>query len=239
MTASDQFQRTRLLLGDDGVDKLARAHVAVFGVGGVGGHVVEALARSGVGALTLVDDDVVDITNINRQVIATHATIGRPKVDVARERVLSINPACRVTPRQMRYLPQTADQFDLSAYDYVVDAVDTVTAKIQLVCCSKAVGVPVISSMGAGNKLDASRLRVADIYQTSVCGLAKVMRHELRKRGVEALKVVYSDEPAMTPTGDGASPMPGTRRPTTGSVAWVPAVAGLLIAGEVVRGLVG
>ena len=186
------FSRTQLLLGEAGVAALARAHVCVFGVGGVGGFAVEALARAGVGALTIVDADTVDITNINRQIIATHDTVGQAKVQVMAQRIASINPACRVTARQCFYLPEARDEFDFAQYDYVVDAIDTVTAKIDLVLAAKAANTPIISAMGAGNKLDPTRLEVADLYDTSVCRLAKVMRKELRARGVEHLKCVYS-----------------------------------------------
>lgn len=234
----DIFARTRLLLGQDGLDRLARARVAVFGVGGVGGFVVEALARSSVGALDLVDSDDVDPTNLNRQIIATQDTVGRPKVQVAAERVASINPACRVTAHQCFFLPETAAQFDFSVYDYVVDAVDTVSAKLALVEAANAAGVPIVSSMGAGNKLDPTAFRVADIYDTSVDPLARVMRKELRKRGIPALKVVYSTEEPLAPAHDPLTVKDGTR-PAPGSVAFVPSVAGLIIGGEVVRDLAG
>ena len=232
----DIFARTRLLLGQDGLDRLAASRVAVFGVGGVGGYAVEALARSGVGALDLVDSDDVDPTNLNRQIIATRDTVGRSKVQVAVERVASINPSCRVTAHQCFFLPETAAQFDFSAYDYVVDAVDTVSAKLALVEAANAAGAPIISSMGAGNKLDPTAFRVADIYDTSVDPLARVMRKELRKRGILGLKVVYSTEEPLTPTHDPLTVKDGTR-PAPGSVAFVPAVAGLIIGGEVVRDL--
>ena len=230
-TMTEQFSRTELLLGSGAMDKLARARVAVFGVGGVGGYVCEALARSGVGALDLIDDDRVCLSNINRQIIATHSTVGRYKTDVMKERILDINPQAQVTVHQCFFLPDNADRFPFAEYDYVVDAVDTVTAKIEIVLCAQAYQVPVISSMGAGNKLDASAFRVADIYETKVCPLAKVMRRELKKRNVEHLKVVYSEEEPMKPTWriDG--------RATPGSVAFVPSVAGLIIAGEVVKDL--
>ena len=231
-----RFVRTERLLGNAAMERLKKARVAVFGVGGVGGFVVEALARSGVGALDLCDKDEVDITNLNRQIIALTSTVGRPKVEVASERVREINPDCRVTIHQVFYLPETADQFDFSAYDYIVDAVDTVTAKLSLIQRAKDAGVPVISSMGAGNKLDPTAFRVADIYETTVCPLAKVMRRECRKRGIESLKVVYSTEEAINPIG-GVAEDPG-RRSTPGSVAFVPSVAGLIIAGEVVKDIV-
>ena len=232
----DLFARTRLLLGQDGLDRLAAARVAVFGIGGVGGYAVEALARSGVGALDLVDSDTVDPTNLNRQIIATMGAIGRPKTQVAAERVASINPSCIVRPRQCFFLPETADQFDLATFDYVIDAVDTVSAKIALVEAAFAAGVPIVSSMGAGNKLDPTAFRVADIYETSVDPLARVMRRELRRRGIPSLKVVYSTEPPLVPADDDMAVKDGTR-PAPGSVAFVPSVAGLILGGEVVKDL--
>lgn len=225
---SEQFSRTGLLLGEAALQKLSESRVAVFGVGGVGGYVVEALARSGVGALDLVDHDRVSLSNINRQIIALHSTVGEYKVDVMKDRIADINPACHVLARRCFFLPETRDEFDFSDYDYVVDAVDTVTAKIQLVLQAKEAGVPVISSMGAGNKLNPAEFEVADLYRTSVCPLARVMRRELKKRGVEKLKVVYSKE---EPKDCG-----GQREP--GSTAFVPSVAGLIIASEVVKDLV-
>ena len=198
----NQFSRTQLLLGSDNMDRLADAKVAVFGIGGVGGYVVEALARSGVGSFVLVDDDKVCLTNINRQIIATRKTVGKYKVDVMKDRILEINPDADVEIRKCFYLPENAADFDFSEYDYVVDAVDTVTAKIELIMRAKEAGTPVISSMGAGNKLDASAFRVADIYKTKVCPLAKVMRRELKKRGVKKLKVVYSEEQPTRPLED-------------------------------------
>ena len=235
-----RFIRTEWLLGEAAMQRLAESRVAVFGVGGVGGYVVEALARSGVGALDLCDKDEVDVTNLNRQIIALQSTVGRPKVEVAAERVREINPVCRVTAHQVFYLPETADQFDFTQYDYVVDAVDTVTAKLLLILRAKEAGVPVISSMGAGNKLDPAAFRVADIYKTSVCPLAKVMRRECRKRGITDLKVVYSTEEALTPkTREDAEPAESGRRSTPGSIAFVPAAAGLILAGEVIRDLCG
>lgn len=233
---NDLFARTRLLLGRDGLDRLAAARVAVFGIGGVGGYAVEALARSGVGALDLVDSDTVDPTNLNRQIIATMGAIGRPKTQVAAERVASINPSCIVRPRQCFFLPETADQFDFAAFDYVIDAVDTVSAKIALVEAAFAAGVPIVSSMGAGNKLDPAAFRVADIYETSVDPLARVMRRELRRRGIPSLKVVYSTEPPLVPADDDMAVKDGTR-PAPGSVAFVPSVAGLILGGEVVKDL--
>ena len=220
------YDRTSLVLGEDAVARLGKARVAVFGVGGVGGYIVEALARSGVGRIDLFDKDIVDITNLNRQIIALRSNIGRDKVDVAKERVLDINPECVVETHKVFYLPDTAADIDLSVYDYVADAIDTVTGKIALIENSKKAGVPIISSMGAGNKTDPSRFRVADIYKTSVCPLAKVMRKELRSRGIEELKVVYSDEEPK-------------KSVPTGSVPFVPSVAGLVMAGEIVKDLLG
>jgi tRNA A37 threonylcarbamoyladenosine dehydratase len=243
----NQFSRTELVFGAGGVEKLKNARVAVFGVGGVGGYTVEALARSGVGALDIVDDDKICLTNLNRQIIALHSTIGRYKVDVAQQRINDINPDCKVTTHQCFFLPDTADQFDFSAYDYVVDAVDTVTAKLALIEASRAAGTPIISSMGAGNKIDPTRFEVADIYDTSVDPLAKVMRKECRKRGIDALKVVYSKEPPRRPREDMAASCktgcvcpPGTQRTCLvknqipGSTAFVPSAVGLIIASVVV-----
>lgn len=228
---SEEFSRTELLLGNEGMKRLRGAKVAVFGIGGVGGHTAEALARSGVGALSLIDKDTVDVTNLNRQIIALHSTIGRDKVDVMRERILDINPDCQVQAYKCFYLPETKDTFDFSQYDYIVDAVDTVTAKIQLVMEAQRCGTPIISSMGAGNKLDPAAFQVADLYETSVCPLAKVMRRELRKRGVKQLKVVYSKEEAIHPSfAEGEQTVPGSN-------AFVPSVAGLILASEVIRDL--
>lgn len=247
---SRQFARTQLLLGPEAMEKLAHSRVAVFGVGGVGGYVCEALARSGVGAFDLIDDDKVCLTNINRQIIATRKTIGKYKTEVMRERILDINPSADIRVYKCFFLPENADEFPFDEYDYVVDAVDTVTAKIELVMKAQEKGVRIISSMGAGNKLDASAFRVADIYRTKVCPLAKVMRRELKKRGVKKLKVVYSEEKALTPLEDESISCrsncvcpPGTehkctdRRAIPGSVAFVPPVAGLIIAGEVIKDL--
>ncbi len=236
----EQFARTGLLLGEEAMEKLEKSRVAVFGIGGVGGHVVEALARSGVGSIDLIDNDTVSVTNLNRQLLATWDTVGRDKVTVMKERVLSINPDCKVTCHQCFYLPETAEEFNFYAYDYVVDAVDTVTAKISLVMECQEKDVPIISSMGAGNKLDPTAFEVADIYKTSVCPLAKVMRRELKKRGVKKLKVVYSKEEALKPSEEvGAKfPEPVTKRVLPGSVAFVPSVAGLIIASEVIKDLV-
>ena len=232
------FSRTELLLGAEAMEKLKNSRVAVFGVGGVGGYAVEALARSGVGALDLIDDDTVSESNINRQIIALHSTVGQPKVDVASARVRDINPDCIVRTHKTFYMPETADQFDFSQYDYVIDAIDTVTGKIGLVVQAKAAGVPVISSMGAGNKLDPTAFAVADIYDTSVCPLARVMRRELKKRGVESLKVVYSKEEALTPLTAGEETGIHTKRQIPGSVAFVPSVVGLILAGEVIKDLI-
>lgn len=230
----EKFIRTGLLLGEEGLQRLKQARVIIFGVGGVGGYVAEALARSGVGAIALVDKDVVSISNINRQIIATTKTIGRPKTEVMKERILEINPQAEVSVHNCFFLPETAGEFDFEAYDYVVDAVDTVTAKIELVLKAQEAGTPIISSMGAGNKLDAAKFEVADIYQTSVCPLARVMRRELKKRGVKHLKVVYSKEEAMTPLMQMSDE---SKRVIPGSVAFVPSVAGLIIAGEIVKDL--
>jgi tRNA A37 threonylcarbamoyladenosine dehydratase len=248
----DQFSRTQLLLGKDGMDHLFQARVAVFGIGGVGGYTVEALARSGVGTLDLIDDDKVCLTNLNRQLHATRKTVGQYKVDVAEQRVLEINPNAVVHTYKTFYTPQTADQFDFAQYDYVVDAIDTVTGKLELIVRANEAGVPIISSMGAGNKLDPTAFEVADIYETSVCPLARVVRKELKKRGIPKLKVVYSKEPAMTPIEDMAISCrthcicpPGTarkctqRRQVPGSNAFVPSVVGLIIAGEVIKDLSG
>lgn len=268
----EQFSRTQLLLGEASIEKLQQSRVAVFGVGGVGGYVCEALVRSGVGAFDLVDSDTVCLSNLNRQIIATQKTIGQFKVDVMRERMMEINPRVNVRVHKCFFLPENADIFPFSEYDYVVDAVDTVSAKIALVMKCREAGVPIISSMGAGNKLDASAFRVADIYNTKMCPLAKVMRHELKKRGVEKLKVVYSEEPPMKPLEEAQAQIreentgtasvdavtmnvskkdvpaadtspdsekgitPG-KRAVPGSVAFVPAVAGLILAGEVVKDL--
>lgn len=246
----NQFSRTQLLLGSDNMDRLADAKVAVFGIGGVGGYVVEALARSGVGSFVLVDDDKVCLTNINRQIIATRKTVGKYKVDVMKDRILEINPDADVEIRKCFYLPENAHEFPFEEYSYVVDAVDTVTAKIQLVMEAKEAGVPIISSMGAGNKLDPTAFEVADIYKTSVCPLAKVMRRELKKRGVKKLKVVYSKEQPTRPIEDmsiscrincicppGAAHKCTERRDIPGSTAFVPSVVGLIIAGEVIKDL--
>lgn len=245
----NEFSRTELLYGKDAMEKLAQSRVAVFGVGGVGGYVVEALARSGIGALDLIDNDKVCLTNINRQIIATHKTVGMYKVDVAEERVKEISPSCKVTTYKVFYLPETQDQFDFTQYDYVVDAIDTVTGKLTIIENAKRLNVPVISSMGAGNKINPALFEVADLYETSVCPLAKVMRRECKKRGIDSLKVVYSKEEPLKPledpevsseqkSSDGAAEGKGSsRRSTPGSTAFVPSVAGLIIAGEIVNDL--
>lgn len=247
----NQFSRTELLLGKEAMDQLSRSRVAVFGIGGVGGYVCEALARSGVGSFDLIDDDKVCLTNLNRQIIATRKTIGKYKVDVMAERIQEINPQASVRVHKCFFLPENAEEFPFEEYDYVVDAVDTVTAKIALVMNAKEHNTPIISSMGAGNKLDGSQFRVADIYKTKVCPLAKVMRRELKKRGIKKLKVVYSEEQPIHPIDDmesscrtncvcppGAQHKCTERRNIPGSVAFVPSVAGLIIAGEVVKDLV-
>lgn len=238
----NQFSRTERLLGREAMQRLEDARVAVFGIGGVGGYTVEALARSGVGTIDLIDNDKVCLTNLNRQIIATRKTIGQYKVDVMRERILDINPNAVVNVHKCFFLPETKDAFDFSQYSYVVDAVDTVTAKIQLVLEAQSAGVPIISSMGAGNKLNPALFEVTDIYRTSVCPLAKVMRRELKKRNVKQLKVVYSKEKPVSPVEaaedvEGAEEETG-RRATPGSIAFVPSVVGLIIAGEVIKDLV-
>ena len=246
----NQFSRTQLLVGQDGMERLFRARVAVFGIGGVGGYTVEALARSGVGTLDLIDDDRICLTNLNRQIFATRKTVGQYKVDVAEQRIMDINPAAVVHTYKTFYAPQTAELFDFTQYDYIVDAIDTVTGKLELIEQAQRVNVPVISSMGAGNKMDAAAFEVADIYETSVCPLSKVMRRELKKRGVKKLKVVYSKEPPVAPLDDLSISCrthcicpPGTARKCTqrrqipGSNTFVPAAVGLIIAGEVVKDL--
>lgn len=248
----ERFARTRMLLGSDALDVLAKARVAVFGVGGVGGYAAEALVRSGIGAIEIVDKDRVDITNVNRQIIATDDTIGHSKVSAMAQRLGAINPNCQIRAHECFYLPDTKNLFDLSEYDYVVDAVDTVTAKLLIIEEADRCGVALISSMGAANKLDPTAFEVADIYETSVCPLAKVVRKECRKRGIAKLKVVYSREPARTPFAEEQLAQPGFpacptesgggangNRPVPGSVSFVPPVAGLIIAGEVVKDLIG
>ncbi len=230
----EQFSRTWMLLGDRAMERLEKSRVAVFGIGGVGGYVTEALARSGVGAIDLIDHDTVAVSNLNRQIIATYKTVGKYKVDVMEERIRDINPDCKVTTYRCFYLPETKEMFDFGNYDYVVDAIDTVTGKLSLIMQAQEKNIPVISSMGAGNKLDPARFEVADIYETSVCPLAKVMRRELKKRGVERLKVVYSKEAPLTP----AQTEGGEGKRIPGSTAFVPSVAGLIIASEVIKDLV-
>lgn len=238
---SDQFARTELLIGAEGMERLARARVAVFGIGGVGGYAVEALARSGIGTLDLIDHDKVSVTNLNRQIFALNSTLGKYKVDVAKERILDINPKAQVHVHKVFYLPDTAGQFDFAEYDYVIDAIDTVTGKLALIEHAQAAGTPVISAMGAGNKMDPSAFQAADIYETSVCPLAKVMRRELKKRGIRKLKVVYSKEQPLQPRAAGkeraAEKEECTSRTVPGSNAFVPSVAGLILAGEVVKDL--
>ena len=247
----NQFSRTELLLGKEAMEQLANSRVAVFGVGGVGGYAVEALVRSGVGAIDLIDDDKVCLTNLNRQIIATRKTVGQYKVDVMKERILDINPDCKVETHKCFYLPENKEEFDFTKYSYVIDAVDTVTAKIQLVMQAHETGVPIISSMGAGNKLNPAEFEVADIYKTSVCPLAKVMRRELKKRGIRKLKVVYSKEQPKRPLEDmaiscrtncicppGAEHKCTKRRDIPGSTAFVPSVAGLIVASEVIKDLI-
>lgn len=239
---ADQYSRTRLLLGEDGLEKLRNARVALFGLGGVGGYAAEALARSGVGHLDLIDDDTINLTNLNRQVLALHSTIGMSKVESAKRRIADIDPTIEVRTYQTFYLPETAAQFDFSQYDYVLDAIDTVTGKLALIAQAKAANVPIISCMGTGNKLDATDFRVADISKTSGCALARIMRKECAKRGIKGVKVVYSQElplearsdEEMEPQREGSS-----RRSLPGSTAFVPGVAGLIMAGEVVRDLTG
>ena len=228
----EEFSRSILVLGNDSIEKLASSRIIVFGLGGVGGYVVEALARTGVGHLDLVDNDEVSLSNINRQIYALHSTVGKDKVDVAHARVLDINPNCIVRKHKIFYLPETADQINLSDYDYVVDCIDTVSAKIELVMRANEANVPIISSMGTGNKLDPSKLRIADISKTSVCPLARVMRQELRKRGINHLKCVFSTEEPATASIDSGS------RHVPGSVAFVPSVAGLMLSGEVIKDLI-
>ncbi len=225
---NEQFSRTERLIGTEALEKLRNAHVAVFGIGGVGGYVVEALARTGIGELTLVDSDTVAPSNLNRQIIALHSTLGCPKVEVAKKRVLDINPHIKVHAREVFYLPQTADSFDFSAYDYVVDAIDTVSGKMDLILRAKAAGIPIICAMGAGNKWDPTSFEVSDIYKTSVCPLARVMRSLCRKNGIDSLKVVYSKQPPLRDSSEERTPA---------SVIFAPAAAGLAIAAEVVRTL--
>lgn len=236
----DAFSRTTLLLGKEAMEQLKAARVAVFGLGGVGGYVVEALARSGIGALELIDHDTVSLTNINRQLLATHKTLGMSKAQAAKQRVLEINPNCDAVARELFFLPETAGAFDFQSYDYVVDAIDTVTGKLELVRSAQAAGTPIISSMGTGNKLDPSKFQIADISKTSVCPLARIMRKECAKRGIKKLKVLFSTEDPIPsyPSAISSEELPEGRRALPGSVAFVPSVAGLMIAGEVIRDLI-
>ena len=237
---ADQYSRTRLLLGADGLDRLRNARVAIFGLGGVGGYVAEALARSGIGQLDLIDDDTINLTNLNRQVLALHSTIGMSKVEAAKRRILDIDPTIHVRTYQTFYLPETADQFDFSQYDYVIDAIDTVTGKLELIAQSKACGTPIISCMGTGNKLDSTGFRVSDISKTSGCALARIIRKECGKRGLKGVKVVWSPELPLEPQIDPDEPQEpqregSSRRALPGSTSFVPGVAGLIMAGEVIR----
>jgi len=234
---NEQFLRTAMLLGENAVDRLRQARVAVFGIGGVGGYTVEALARAGIGQIDVIDNDTVSVSNINRQILATHSTVGIPKVEAARKRILDINPACIVRTHQVFYTPETAAGFDFTNYDYIVDAIDTVTGKLALVQQAYAAGTPIISCMGTGNKLDASAFQVADISKTSMCPLARIMRKELGKRGIKHLKVVYSQEEALPPTGWEEEAAALGKRQIPGSVAFVPGTAGLILAGEVIKDL--
>ncbi len=235
----EQFSRTGLLLGEEALKKLQNARVAVFGLGGVGGYTAEALARGGIGHLDLIDSDTISVSNLNRQLLATHSTLGLPKVEAAKRRVLDINPALAVTTWQVFYTPETAGQFDFTRYDYIVDAIDTVTGKLRLAEQAAAAGTPIISCMGTGNKLDPSRFQVADISKTTMCPLARVMRKELGKRGIRHMKVVYSQEEAMTPTGWEAEAAAIGKRQIPGSVSFVPGAAGLILAGEVIKDIAG
>ncbi|MBQ7159347.1 MAG: tRNA threonylcarbamoyladenosine dehydratase [Treponema sp.] len=233
----NEFSRTQLLFGSEAMERLSKSRVIVFGIGGVGSFVVEALVRSGLGAIDIVDDDKVCLTNLNRQLYALQSTIGRYKVDVAEERIHDINPNCVVTKFQCFFLPETADQFDFSQYDYVVDCIDTVKGKLTIIEMAKSAGVPVISCMGAGNKIDPTQFKIADISQTSVCPLARVMRQEMKKRGIKGVKVLFSTEPARTPISDGSAVEDSNKRQIPGSNAFTPSVAGLIIAGEVLKDL--
>ena len=236
---NEQNSRTAMLLGASAIEKLASARVAVFGVGGVGGYLAEALARAGVGALDLIDNDTVSVSNLNRQIIALRSTVGRLKVEVMAERIRDINPDCRVHALPLFYLPEEADKFDFSQYDYIADAIDTVSAKLDLAVRAHEAGVPIISAMGAGNKLDAAAFEVADLAKTSVCPLARVMRVELRKRGISHMKVVYSKEEPRTPIAGQAADPSAPRRATPGSVSYVPGAAGLIMAGEIIKDIAG
>ena len=231
----EQFLRTRMLLGTEALERLQKARVAVFGIGGVGGYTVEALARSGIGQLDLIDSDSVSVSNLNRQILATHSTVGLPKVEAARRRILDINPDCIVRVHQVFYTPETAGLFDFTQYNYIVDAIDTVTGKLQLAERARDAGTPIISCMGTGNKLDAAAFEVTDISKTTMCPLARIMRKELGKRGIKHMKVVYSKEEALTPTGWEEEAAALGKRQIPGSVAFVPGAAGLILAGEVIK----
>ena len=235
MSTSEQFSRTAYVYGEQAIEKLNRARVAVFGVGGVGGYICEALARAGVGQIDIFDRDTVSVSNINRQIIALHSTVGQPKVEVMKKRISDINPECKVEAYEVFYLPENADEFDLSKYDYIADAVDTVAAKLEIIVRAKALSVPVISAMGAGNKTDPTRFEVADISKTTVCPLARVMRRELKARGINHLRVVYSTEPAR-PSGETDAV---TGKSVPGSLSFVPSVMGLIMAGEIIKDIVG
>ena len=232
---NEQFLRTQMLLGTEALEKLQKARVAVFGIGGVGGYTVEALARSGIGQLDLIDSDTVSVSNINRQILATHSTVGMLKVDAAKARVLDINPDCVVRTWEIFYTPETADQFDFTQYDYIVDAIDTVTGKLQLIQRAHECGTPIISCMGTGNKLDPAAFQVSDISKTTMCPLARIVRKELGKRGIKHLKVVYSQEEALSPTGWEEEARALGKRQIPGSVSFVPGAAGLILAGEVIK----
>ena len=236
---NELFSRTHILLGDAAMERLQNARVAIFGVGGVGGYTAEALARSGIGALDLIDSDTVSLTNINRQILATHSTVGKWKVEVARDRILDINPQAKVTVHPVFYTPETADQFDFSRYDYIIDAIDTVTGKLCLAERAFAAGTPIISCMGAGNKLCGTAFQVADISKTTVCPLARIMRKELKKRGISHMKVVFSTEEALTPVGAEEEAAAIGKRQIPGSTSYIPGIAGLLLAGEVIKDLAG
>lgn len=239
---TDRFSRTEMLLGSDAMEKLRNARVAVFGLGGVGGYIVEALARSGVGALDIIDNDTVSITNLNRQIVAVEETVGMPKTEAAKMRIMQINPDCKVTAYNTFYMPENSSDFDFAQYDYIADAIDTVTAKIELVMNANKCGTPIICSMGTGNKLNPAELEVADIYKTSVCPLARIMRYELKRRGIKKLKVVYSKEMPIVPTGAAAEKCRAEstgKKNVPGSTAFVPAVAGMIIASEIVKDICG
>ena len=236
---NEQFLRTAMLLGEEAIGKLQSARVAVFGIGGVGGYTVEALARAGIGHIDVIDNDTVSRSNINRQILATHSTVGMAKVEAAKQRILDINPDCQVVMHQVFYTPETEGQFDFTQYDYIVDAIDTVTGKLALVQNAHAVSTPIICCMGTGNKLDASAFQVSDISKTSMCPLARIMRKELSKRGIKHLKVVYSQEEALTPTGWEEEAAALGKRQIPGSVSFVPGAAGLILAGEVIKDIAG